>query len=79
LRGALANPQEKKTDKKSKDTKDSKTSPQKLGEPKEEGKPVAAIDDKSDEDYQLSRALDLVRGISLYAERSQQPSAPKDR
>ncbi|MFN5609494.1 MAG: S41 family peptidase [Holosporales bacterium] len=79
LRGALANPQEKKTDKKSKDTKDSKTSPQKLGEPKEEGKPVAALDDKSDEDYQLSRALDLVRGISLYAERSQQPSAPKDR
>jgi len=40
---------------------------------------VAALDDKSDADYQLSRALDLVRGISLYAERSQQPSAPKDR
>jgi carboxyl-terminal processing protease len=53
LRGALANPNDKKTDKSTK--KDGKNSTK---------------EDKKPQDFQLTRALDLIRGLALYQSRT---------
>jgi carboxyl-terminal processing protease len=58
LRGALANPNDKKQDKK----------PKKPGAKPTDAKP--AKDDKKPQDYQLTRALDLIRGITLFQSRT---------
>jgi carboxyl-terminal processing protease len=75
LRRSITNPNDKPADKKP----DDKTSEVKPGEKKEDAKTSAATPGSSDPDeppkeavadYQLLRAVDLIRGISLYTNRA---------
>lgn len=92
LRGALANPNKKTpvitpADNKDGDKNADKSSSiqnddekKNSGDKKDAGKkdPAAAEEGKTEEvDYQLSRAIDLIRGVSLYEERQKQEPIPQ--
>ncbi len=88
LRGALKNDQDKAKDKdkpvekpaadsKAKDKDDKKSADTKAKDEAE--KYAAAESGKEDQDYQLSRAVDLLRGLSLYdRQAATKPTSPRD-
>ncbi len=62
LRGALSNPDKDKD-------KEEEAEKTKKPEPQADNKTDKTEEDKTREDYQLARAMDLIRGVSLYEKR----------
>ncbi len=71
LRGALANPDEAAKAKAKEEAKPEEKPPAKTETPVPEGADASKEGDAVD--YQLSRAIDLIRGVSLYEKRLEQP------
>ena len=70
LRGALSNPDQKPADKSKTPGPGSQAKPDQTAPPDASTAPAPTTDASvmgSDQDYQLSRALDLLRGVAMFA------------